>query len=196
MCEAGRIRHRLKNWIWRDEATVLLVGFQAEGTLGRILQGGARSVRIQGERYDVRARIRTLDLYSGHADAPELVAWVRARLPIRCNLFLVHGEVPAIEALAGRLSPVVDPGRIVRPVLDETFELTHAGSRPVAEAEAPGPRIRPEQVARLDWHNDVSRLFLDIDEALAGAADERARDVLIRRLRRALDEGQERSPHR
>jgi metallo-beta-lactamase family protein len=51
-------------------------------------------------------------------------------------------------------------------------------------------------VARLDWHNDVSRLFLDINETLAGAADERARDVLIRRLRRALDEGQERPPHR
>jgi metallo-beta-lactamase family protein len=51
-------------------------------------------------------------------------------------------------------------------------------------------------VARLDWHNDVSRLFLDINDALAGAADERARDVLIRRLRRALDEGQEGPPHR
>jgi len=103
-------------------------------------------------------------------------------------------EVPAIEALAGRLSPVVDPGRIVRPVLDETFELTHTRARRVAEA--PAPRIRPEQVARLDWHNDVSRLFLDINEALAGAADERARDVLIRRLRRALNEGQERPPQR
>lgn len=193
MCEAGRIRHRLKNWIWRDEATVLLVGFQAEGTLGRILQDGARRVRIQGDSYDVRARIRTLDLYSGHADAPELVDWVRARLPIRCNLFLVHGEEPAIEALAGRLSPIVDPGRIIRPVLDEAFDLTLSGARRVAEA--PAPRIRPEQVARLDWHNDVSRLFLDINDALAGVADERARDVLIRRLRRALDEDRTGPPH-
>ena len=193
MCEAGRIRHRLKNWIWRDEATVLLVGFQAEGTLGRILQDGARRVRIQGDSYDVRARIRTLDLYSGHADAPELVDWVRARLPIRCNLFLVHGEEPAIEALAGRLSPIVDPGRTIRPVLAEAFDLTLSGARRVAEA--PAPRIRPEQVARLDWHNDVSRLFLDINDALAGVADERARDVLIRRLRRALDEDRTGPPH-
>ncbi|MCB1404602.1 MAG: MBL fold metallo-hydrolase, partial [Rhodobacteraceae bacterium] len=112
MCEAGRIRHRLKNWLWRDEATVLLVGFQAAGTLGRLLQDGAPSVRIQGESFEVRARIRTLDLYSGHADAGELVAWVRARLPIARDVFLVHGEEPAIEALAGRLSPFVDPGRI------------------------------------------------------------------------------------
>ncbi|HMQ64756.1 MAG TPA: MBL fold metallo-hydrolase [Amaricoccus sp.] len=193
MCEAGRIRHRLKNWLWRDEATVLLVGFQAEGTLGRILQDGARRVRIQGETYEVRARIRTLDLYSGHADATELVDWVRARLPIHCNVFLVHGEEPAIEALAGRLGAVVDPGRIIRPVLDEAFELTRTGARRVVEA--PAPRIRSEQVARLDWHNDVSRLFLDINDALAGAADERARDVLIRSLRRALDEGEVRRPH-
>lgn len=186
MCEAGRIRHRLKNWIWRNEATVLFVGFQAEGTLGRILQNGARSVRIQGDSYDVRARIRTLDLYSGHADAPELVDWVRERMPIRSNVFLVHGEEPAIEALAGRLSVIVDPGRIIRPVLDESFELTRTGAR--RETEARAPRIRPEQVARLDWHNDVSRLLLDINEALAGTADERSRDALIRRLRRALDE--------
>ncbi|HRW15294.1 MBL fold metallo-hydrolase [Amaricoccus sp.] len=193
MCEAGRIRHRLKNWLWRDEATVLLVGFQAAGTLGRLLQDGAPSVRIQGESFEVRARIRTLDLYSGHADAGELVAWVRARLPIARDVFLVHGEEPAIEALAGRLSPFVDPGRIVLPVLDEGFELTHAGARRLAEA--PAPRIRPEQVARLDWHNDVSRLFLDINAALAAAADERSRNVLVRRLRRVLDEEAQAGPH-
>lgn len=186
MCEAGRIRHRLKNWLWRDEATVLLVGFQAEGTLGRLLQDGVPSVRIQGESFEVRARIRTLDLYSGHADANELVTWVRARLPIGRNVFLVHGEETAIEALAGRLSPFVDPGRIILPVLDESFELTRTGARRVTDA--PAPRIRPEQVARLDWHNDVSRLFLDINAALASAADERSRNILIRRLRRSLDE--------
>lgn len=194
MCEAGRSRHRLKNWIWREEATVLLVGFRAEGTLGRILQDRARTVRIQGDSYEVRARIRMLDLSSGHADAPELVDWVGARLPIRCVLFLVHGEEPALEALAGRLSRTLDPGRILRPLLDEALKLTRTRARRVLEA--PAPRIRPEQVARLDWHNDVSRLFIDINDALAGATDERARDALIRRLRRALEDGRERAPHR
>jgi metallo-beta-lactamase family protein len=184
MCEAGRIRHRLKNWLWRDEATVLLVGYQAEGTLGRILLEGASSVRIQGEGFPVRARIRSLDLYSGHADAAELVAWVRARLPIARGLFLVHGEPAATDALAGRLAGVVEP--VVSPRLDEAFDLTAGGPRRVEDA-AP-PRIAPEAVARLDWHNDVSRLYLDINDALAGAADERARDTLIRRLRRALPE--------
>jgi metallo-beta-lactamase family protein len=186
MCEAGRIRHRLKNWLWRDEATVLMVGYQAEGTLGRILQNGAKNVRIQGEEFAVRARIRSLDMYSGHADATELVDWIRARLPVRHALFLVHGEAAAIDALAGRLGGMVAADHILRPVLDETFALTpHGVQRQSITTES---RLPPEKLARLDWHNDVSRLILDINDALAATADDRARDVLIRRLQRALEE--------
>ena len=185
MCEAGRIRHRLRNWIWRDEATVLLVGFQAAGTLGRILQDGAHSVRIQGEDFTVRARIRSIELYSGHADGPELVDWIRSRLPLTHDLFLVHGEEEAIEGLAGRLDGVVANDRILVPALDDSFELTPTGA--VRLAGTAPPRLAPEQVARLDWHNEVSRLFLDINEALAGQADERQRSVLIRKLRTALE---------
>lgn len=92
MCEAGRIRHRLKNWLWREQGAVLLVGFQAAGTLGRILQDGAKTVRIQGDEIAVRARIRSIDVYSGHADGAELAAWLSARKPIRKGVFLVHGE--------------------------------------------------------------------------------------------------------
>jgi metallo-beta-lactamase family protein len=193
MCEAGRIRHRLKNWLWRDEATLLFTGFQAVGTLGRILQDGARSVRIQGEEFTVRARIRTLDLYSGHADGPELAQWIAARLPIRHEVFLVHGEEAAMAGLAERLAAVVEPTKVLRPALDETFALTPGGSRRMVRATA--PRIPPEQVGRLDWHNDVSRLLLEISEELRACADEKSRRVLIRRLQRALeakDAGRER----
>ncbi len=184
MCDAGRIRHRLKNWLWRDEATVLFTGFQAVGTLGRILQDGARSVRIQGDEFSVRARIRSLDLYSGHADGPELRDWVRKRLPIRHQVFLVHGEEAAIEGLAARLDGIVDPAHVLRPELDESFTLTPSGVQGMAKG-AP-PRLAPEKVARLDWHNDVSRLFLEINEALAATPDEKTRGVLIRRLQRAV----------
>lgn len=186
MCDAGRIRHRLKNWLWRDEATVLFTGFQAEGTLGRILQNGARSVRIQGEEFVVRARMRSLDLYSGHADGPELADWIKARLPLKHDLFLVHGEPDAIEGLAARLEGAVSTERIQRPTLDEGFALTDAGSRRLSE-ETPR-RLPHERVARLDWHNDVSRLILAINDALAASPDEKTRGVLIRRLRRALDD--------
>mgnify|MGYP003341930935 CR=1 FL=1 len=80
MCDAGRIRHHLKQWLWNPAATVLLTGFQAVGTLGRILSDGANRVRIQGEEILVRARIRRIDDYSGHADAPELAEIGRAHV--------------------------------------------------------------------------------------------------------------------
>lgn len=184
MCEAGRIRHRLKNWISRQQATVLLVGYQAAGTLGRIIEDGASSVRIQGEVFDVYARIRSIDLYSGHADGPELLAWIRERMPIAQTLFLVHGEEGAIAGLQARLAGVVEAGQVLVPVLDEAFDLSPNGALRLPNA-AP-PRLAPQSVARMDWHNDVAALMLDINEGLAATADERARAVLIRRLRETL----------
>ncbi len=189
MCEAGRIRHRLKNWLWRDEATVLFVGYQAEGTLGRILLDGAHAVRIQGDAFAVRARIRSIDLYSGHADGTELTDWIRAREPIEHAVFLVHGEAPALAGLVARLETDYGTDRLISPVLDEGFELTPAGPKRLDKTTSP-PRLKPEQVATLDWHNDVSRLILDINDALKATADERARGVLIRKLRRALEESE------
>jgi metallo-beta-lactamase family protein len=172
---------------------VLFTGYQAEGTLGRILQNGAKSVRIQGEEFTVRARIRSLDLYSGHADGPELVEWIKARLPLTHDLFLVHGEQDAIDGLAAGLDGVVDAARIVQPVLDEAFELTAAGARRITGAVQ--PRLPAEKLARLDWHNDVSRLFLDINDALVASPDEKSRAGLIRRLRRAMGDGETQDRH-
>lgn len=194
MCEAGRIRHHLKNWLSHDSATLLLVGYQAEATLGRLLQDGVPSVRIQGEEFPVRARIRSIDLYSGHADGPELVAWLKDRLPIRHGLFLVHGEEEAQTALAARLDGILTADLRAIPALDEAFLLTADGY--VKQAGSAPPRLAPEQVARLDWHNDVSRLILDLNEALRATSDERARNALIRRLRRALEGDEPHPPQR
>ena len=191
MCDAGRIRHRLKNWIWRDEATVLFTGFQAAGTLGRILQDGAKSVRIQGEEFAVRARIRSLDLYSGHADGTELRDWIKARLPIRHQLFLVHGEEPAMAGLAARLDGIVAQDDVLLPKLDEGFVLTPDGTQSLAPTTP--PRLSPEKVAHLDWHNDVSRLLLEINEGLRASPDEKTRAALIRRLQRALNDAEHQS---
>lgn len=185
MCEAGRIRHRLKNWLGRDEATVLLVGYQAVGTLGRILLDGARQVRIQGQEFPVRARIRSFDLYSGHADGPELLGWITERMPVRSGLFIVHGEEEAMAGLAARLEGTLPQDRVLIPTLDEGFALAPDGAVRLANPVA--PRLSPERVARMDWHNDVSRLILDINDAIGASADEKARGVLIRRLRAALE---------
>jgi metallo-beta-lactamase family protein len=184
MCEAGRIRHHLKANLWRKNATVMMAGFQAQGSLGRILIDGARRVRIQGEEIEVKARIRQLDLYSGHADASELVAWVKDRCPVRNAIFLTHGEESGLSALKSRLSAVFSPEAILAPQIDEAFELSKSSFRKIDLNEP--RRLAPEKVARLDWHNELSRLLLDVSEAVNQQADERGRAAIIRRLKRAL----------
>ncbi len=186
MCDAGRIRHHLKRWLWHKNATVLFVGFQAQGTLGRFLDDGMKAVRIQGEEIKVAARIRRIDDYSGHADGPELARWIAARRPIGRGVFLVHGEEPALAGLSERIAErTVPAARIFRPILDDIYELTTSAPTPIDVTHR--RRLAPEAVVNLDWHNDMSKLILDINEAIEAAADDRARGVIIRKLRRALD---------
>ena len=186
MCDAGRIRHHLRNWLWNTRATVLLVGFQAQGTLGRFLVDGAKAVRIQGNEIKVAATIRTIDDYSGHADGSELARWIAARRPIHRGLFLVHGEEPAIAGLAERVSErIVPAARVFQPLLDDVYDLSTAVPRPLDAGRR--RRLAPETVVALDWHNDMSKLVLDINDRIEAAADDRARGVIIRRLRRALE---------
>ena len=92
MCEAGRIRHHLKHNLWREESTILFVGYQAIGTLGRALVDGVESVKLFGETIDVKARITTLAGISGHADKQGLTDWICAFETIPQRVFLVHGE--------------------------------------------------------------------------------------------------------
>ena len=165
---------------------MLLVGFQAQGTLGRILQDGARRVRIMGEDIGVRARVRSLDIYSGHADGPALKRWIEHRSPIAGSIFLVHGEERGMTGLAERLARHPAASRIITPALDEAYELRGGEAAAALQAQAPA-RLSPEKLGRIDWHNDLSRLMLDIDEAVRATADERGRAQLIRRLRKALE---------
>ena len=185
MCDAGRIRFHLKQWLWKRAATVLLIGYQAPGTLGRVLQDGAAEVRIHGDEVSVRARIRAMDEYSGHADCGELAGWIAARQPIARSVFLVHGDEPALRGLAARIAGMV-PGEqgVIVPLLDDTFDLTPAG--PIARSPPPARRLAPELVAREDWHNERSRFILDLAAQLDAEPSDEARHALIERLRRQL----------
>lgn len=92
MCEAGRIRHHLKHNLWRPECTILFVGYQAFGTLGRNLVEGANEVKLFGETIEVRAKIQTLAGLSGHADVNGLIDWVEGFQEKPERVFVVHGE--------------------------------------------------------------------------------------------------------
>lgn len=103
MCEAGRIRHHLKHNLWRPECTILFVGYQANGTLGRMLLEGAEEVKLFGEKIEVRADIRALPGISGHADKDGLIRWVEGFKKKPEKVFVVHGEGSVCEAFASCL---------------------------------------------------------------------------------------------
>lgn len=100
MCHAGRILHHLRRNLWRPETTVLIVGYQAPGTLGRQLVERAPHVSIFGEKVVVRARVHTLGGFSAHAGQTELLDWLGCLAAVRPRVCLTHGEAPARTALA------------------------------------------------------------------------------------------------
>jgi len=184
MCDAGRVRKHLKRLFWRRDAMVLICGYQAQGTLGRFLVDGARRVSIQGEDIQVRARVRSLDVYSGHADATALTLWAMARRPVAGQVFMVHGEPEGVAGLRERLVAAgFREDQLVAPELDESFELQRTAAEPL-----PGKgRIAPAAAARADWHNARVRLLATLNDRLEAAADDAERERLVAAFQRALE---------
>ncbi len=178
MCEAGRIRHHLKNNLWNSKSTVLFVGYQAEGTLGKMIQSGAKRVRIHGREIDVNARIRTIDTYSAHADQSELVQWVTDRLPVHKNVFLTHGRDEARTAFKEKLMERgLAPDMLCLPVIDDVFSLDSVKAEKIVSAK---PRVAPEELqAAEDWHNSYARFVLDLAQFLREMDDSAARRTLL-----------------
>lgn len=116
MCEAGRIRHHLKHNLWDPRCSVIFVGYQAEGTLGRLLVQGAKTVTLFGEEIKVNAEIYNLEGFSGHADRDGLLEWLGGFEKEPKQIFLVHGEQESKEAFAETVkeelgfSPIVVQG--------------------------------------------------------------------------------------
>ncbi len=188
MCDAGRIRHHLKRYLPNRNTTVLLTGYQAPATLGNLLAAGAKAVRIQGEDVRVNATIRQVDFYSGHADREELVDWIRERRPIARSVILTHGEDAALAGLRDGLAAAGIDGEHIRiPELDEEIDLVR-GLSSTTDKRKVRRRVPPEAVRGTDWHNDLAQFSLDLRDVLEDAADEKSRAVILRRVRRALEE--------
>lgn len=118
MCAGGRVRHHLRHNLWREEASIVFVGYAARGTLARRIIDGATEVDLFGELISVRARVHTINGFSAHADQQELVDW-HGRIDGKETTYLVHGEEAAMTALAPHLAG----SQVEMPQLHEVFPL-------------------------------------------------------------------------
>jgi metallo-beta-lactamase family protein len=118
MCTGGRVRHHLKHNLWREESSIIFVGFAAQGTLARRIIDGAPQVRIFGEVIRVRAKIHTINGFSAHADQAELLAW-HSQLSNPARTFLVHGE----EHVMARFADQLQQTQVEMPELGQSYTL-------------------------------------------------------------------------
>ena len=154
MCEAGRIRHHLKHNIWRPECTILFVGYQSVGTLGRKILEGAQEVKLFGETVDVKAAIVAFKGMSGHADKNGLIDWLSGFVQKPRRVFIVHGEDSVCTAFAEELSR--EHGyRTCAPYSGSRFDLIsdayeYEAGPVLKEKAAKAPAVKNSVYARLE----------------------------------------------
>ena len=157
MCDAGRIRHHLKHNLWRPESTILFVGYQAEGSLGRRILDGADHVKLFGEEIAVRARIVRFHGLSSHADRDGLVRWISHYTPKPQQVFVVHGEARAAENYAQTLTELGFSAHA--PNYEEVYDLLED------RLIAPGIAIEPKP-APVDPGSPAYRRLEDVGKRL------------------------------
>ena len=135
MCDAGRIRHHLKHNLWNEKSTIVFVGYQAEGSLGRMLLDGAKKVTLFGEKIAVKAEVVRLEGFSGHADQQSLLKWVKGLRQAPRQIFLVHGEEEGKNALQRLIEKETGYPCIAVPGVSE-FTLSDQARMDYREAQA------------------------------------------------------------
>lgn len=194
MADAGRIKHHLKHNLWREKATVLFVGYQAQGTLGRILSDGAEEVTIHGEKVAVKARISHIDGFSAHADQAELLHWLSCLGTRAEQIILVHGEIDGQTIFANKIRDAFKKESVI-PQLGETIEfisdkiVRHAPQNTWMEpneqiSEAPMPESSAQLISFPPQRSDSPKSRVN------RAQVNRAYIRLRHHLKRLLDEGQ------
>ncbi|MEM0898442.1 MAG: MBL fold metallo-hydrolase [Pseudomonadota bacterium] len=184
MADAGRIQHHIKNNIFRRNATILFVGYQAPGTLGHVITSGADMVRIHGKEYVVRADIRRLGNYSAHADQGELLDWITERAPIAGGVFLNHGDDDARAVLRDLLAEKGIPAaKVILPQFDESFVLAAGTAQSKGRAET--SRIPTDELLT-DWNNDYAAFIVALTKKLGDATDDAKRRELIAALQKVI----------
>ena len=155
MCEAGRIKHHLKHHLWREGSHIVLIGYQAEGTIGRRLIDGAKAVRLFGEEIAVRARIHTLGGFSAHADQKGLLEWLSHFKNPGLEVFVNHGE----EKISMELGEMIRQRFRFKTVVPQWKEQRQifGPEKEIAPEEAER-RLEPEETTALLLH-DLDRNY-------------------------------------
>ncbi len=146
MCEAGRIKHHLKHNLWNPKSSIVFVGYQAEGTLGRSLVNGSKVVSIFGEKIHVEAEIYNLEGFSGHADKDGLLEWLSGFQRRPHQIFLIHGEEESKKSFAKTVKDVLGYDCTVVHKVTE-FTLSHESIQ--TEEEIRQERTSPEALAAI-----------------------------------------------
>ncbi|ABR47002.1 RNA-metabolising metallo-beta-lactamase [Alkaliphilus metalliredigens QYMF] len=122
MCTGGRIRHHLKHNLWKANNSLIFVGYQAQGTLGRILKDGAKKVKLLGEEIAVLSEIYSIEGFSGHADQTDLIEWLGHFKKKPKRVFLVHGEDTSLDNLSSLIKEKFDIPTII-PNMGYSFQI-------------------------------------------------------------------------
>ncbi len=176
MCEAGRIKHHLKHNLWRKESTILFVGYQAEGTLGRRLLDGASRVKLFGEEISVNARIEAIDGFSGHADKEGLLSWIGSIGKKPKQVFIVHGELEVMNEFAQTITEEFGLKCII-PARGDSYVVTAENvyeSVPRADV-----RKRFRRLAVVEMLETLREEFEELAEILKGDLKQERSDVEI-----------------
>lgn len=167
MCEAGRIRHHLKHNLWDPKSSVIFVGYQAEGTLGKLLVEGAKDIVLFGEEIHVNAEIYNLEGFSGHADQSGLFAWAAGFQKKPKQVFLVHGEEDSKKDFAKLLhdklgyDPVVVLGNSEFELDMNTAQLLNYEEAEAAGAEDEEIQSVRKQISEI--HSDIEKILYNTD---------------------------------
>ena len=160
MCEIGRIKHHLKHNLWNPNSTILFVGYQAPGTLGRKIVDGAKTVKIFGEEIAVNARVEYIEGYSGHADQEWLLNFIYSFINKPKTIFLVHGEPEGQIVLKQKIQGTTEIPVII-PEYGEQYELNEKVQR---LGRLKGTKDRAKQYIRLEVLHRIQTLKEELED--------------------------------
>lgn len=165
MCEAGRIKHHLKHNLWRKESSIVFVGYQAEGTLGRKLLDGEKIVKVLGESINVKAEIYNVEGFSGHADKIALLNWLRGFKEKPNTVFIVHGEEESKLNFAKEVKETLGLHCIV-PEYNVVYEIKKSQNiEETVPAEVTLTESKRAATAKVNVNEKlINNLLADIDE--------------------------------